>query len=424
MKRMKQGLIAATAVACMAGAPGLAQAATNAAIDAAIVSGLANLAGEQQGDGSWDYGGYNEAATGAVVGAFVSQESHWGTHAAAYQTIVDNAMNYLLNNATTSTVTSPRSDGLNPCGSGSSCTGVYWYGNGESTYTTGLVASAIGQYAASNPSAIATTTGPLAGMSWTQIAQGVTNEYVASQATVVDQTYAGARGGWRYYIPGNGDADSSTTQWAVLSMIYDKSLGATTPGFVTAELAHWLAFAQAGDGSGCYQGPASGLCDHSDTGSLLIGHKFVGTSTSDSAVQSALAWLNANWKTSANGTWYGNFGNPYAMWADYKALELTVGLNDTSAITNLLGCGTLDAGTTCNWWQDYNQWLVSNQNTDGSWDGYAYWTGPLATAFDVSILGGTIIPPPCTDCPEPASLSLMGAGVLGLGLLRRRRQNA
>ena len=156
----------------------------------------------------------------------------------------------------------------------------------------------------------------------------------------------------------------------------------------------------------------------------------MGNGKGNPAVNNALGWLNANWPEGASSTWYGNFGNPYAMWADYKALDLQIGKGDTTTITNLLDsqCGgpANPPATTCNWWQDYNQWLVTNQSGDGSWPGYAYWTGPLATAFDVSILAGTEIPPPCTgvECPEPASLSLMGAGVLGMGLLRRRRQHA
>jgi len=426
MSRQKVAWLAGVALSAMTAlAPVTVMAATEVQIVGAIDNGLANLAATQAPGGYWSYGGYEEAATGAAIGAFISQESHWGANAPAYQSDVNNAVSYLLANASTSTV-GVRDDGNNPCGTGT-CTGVYWYGAGESTYTTGIVASAIGQYAASNPSAIATTSGPLAGMTWTQIAQGITNEYAGSQTTVNNAIVSNRVGGWRYYIPGNGDSDSSTTQWAVLSMIYDQSLGATTPGFVKTGLATWLAFAQAEAGNpygqpagaGCYQGPPSGLCEQSDTGSVLLGLKFIGAGLSDTAVQNALAFLNAHWTEGANGTWYGNFGQPYAMWADYKALELWLGLDNTTTITNLLGCGSLDSTQVCNWWQDYNNWLVANQNADGSWNGYAYWYGPLATAWDVSILGGTVIP---VATPEPAALLVLGAGLAGLGLVRRRRR--
>ena len=174
-------------------------------------------------------------------------------------------------------------------------------------------------------------------------------------------------------------------------------------------------------GGGCYQGPASGLCDNSDTGGLLLGLSFLGKNTSDPAVQAALTFLNNNWATYANSTWYGNFDHPYAMWADYKGLQTTIGLLDNTYITNLLTtCGApnnLPGSGICNWWEDYNEWLVQNQNADGSWNGYAYWTGPLATAFDVNILGATQIP----QTPEPGTLLLLGSGVVGLaGVVRRK----
>jgi PEP-CTERM motif len=61
---------------------------------------------------------------------------------------------------------------------------------------------------------------------------------------------------------------------------------------------------------------------------------------------------------------------------------------------------------------------VWDQNANGGWSGYDYWTGNLATAFYLPILGGTEIPVPV---PEPATLAVLALGLLGVAGLRRRK---
>ena len=120
----------------------------------------------------------------------------------------------------------------------------------DSSYTTGLIAPAIALYAKNNPGAVATTTGPLANMTWKDIAQGITNTWAASQSTANQGVLIG---GWRYGLNDGYDSDMSTTQWGIISLIYDQTLGAITPGITKTDLAKWLNFAQDHTtGAGCY----------------------------------------------------------------------------------------------------------------------------------------------------------------------------
>lgn len=269
-----------------------AKAASPTQIANAVAAGLASLYSQQKSSGCpgavqgcWSYsngGPYYAAPTGAAVFAFLGAKSSWGAQAANYQTAVTNGINYLLANAATITV-STRDDGVNICPGGSgACTGVYWVGEGELTYSTGIVAAAVDSYGlALGAGAMATTSGPLAGMTYGQIAQGISNEFVATQSTSADLTTNGGRyveyGGWRYGTPGYaGDSDTSTTQWAVYSFIFDESLGATEPASTKTNLAHWLSIVQEPSTAGalaggvCYQSVVANSCqigpDNSDTG--------------------------------------------------------------------------------------------------------------------------------------------------------------
>ncbi len=370
----------------------IARAATEAERLTAIEKGLAYLYQTQQTEGYWSSPGYNKAATGAATFALFSQQDKWGNNTTKYQAAVDKAIGYLLNTATVTDV-GTRNDGIDICPGGStSCKAVYWYDTAVATYTTGLVAPAVAAYGQKlGRNVVATTQGPLAGMTWAEIAQGITNAFAANQST----SRNGDRdGGWRGF-PGNGDSDSTTTHWAVTSLLYDETLGAITPQVVKNELKVWLGNVQHTSGAVCFQ-PGSEPCDHANTGGWLLAMRFSGYDVTNSQVQAALSFLNTQWQSAASNISYGNFGHPYAMWAVYSGLEATVGLSSSTHITNLLtDCnanGDPSGNAPCTWSHDYTDWLVKSQKEDGSWVGYAYWSEAIATALYLNILGAIPIP--------------------------------
>jgi len=433
---MKRVLISALSLALLSvGLTATASAATEAQKLTAILNGLAHLdyvqcktAGSVMG--SWGTsqcgGGESDAFTGAALFALLTQKAKWPANLATqYATDVTNGVNYLLANASVSTVsTNNSSQNICPGGSGT-CKAIYWnITNGEEVYVTGFVAAALDTYGVmQGVGSVATTSGPLAGLTWTQIAQGITNAYAAAQCTS-----GFCIGGWRYSLPSDNDGDMSTTQWGALASGYNESAGATTPAFVKTNLTTWLGNDIA-TGAACYQPGCGYGPTNSENGAWLVSAAWAG----DANQSAATGTLNTQWQATVSNTYFGNFGHPYAMWSTYKGLEATIGLKDTSHITNLLTkCGApnnLPGSGVCNWWEDYNEYLINGYlptypvptTTDGAgntyWAGYSYWPDPLSTAVFSSIIGASALPSTITQTP-PTTVPAVGRwGLVALGIL-------
>jgi hypothetical protein len=227
--------------------------------------------------------------------------------------------------------------------------------------------------------------------------------------------------GINYMIqPPQGDADNSTAQWPVIGLTFAKAVPRVTVYPQTAtELQKWITYIQnsVSGGSG-YASPNDIYVNEAKTGGLLVEMAYAGGGGN---MALAKAYLNTNWQNTPSD-WWGNFGSPYAMWSIYKGLAVTVGVNDMTTITNLHpNPGDVDnPDHGWNWWEDYCEWLVNNQNANGSWNGYWYWTGTLAAAWNINILNATEVGPPPVTTPEPGSLLLVLGGLVGLGFVRRR----
>lgn len=379
--------------------PAATQAATNAQKQAAIDSGLAWLVTQQQANGKWIYNGGSGdvAATGAALLAFI-EEGNTPT-SGTYSTNVTNGLNYLFSNAQSAGV------GLR-----------FGPNDNNQVYNTGLVLPAI--IKAAPLSTVISSTNPLVnGKTYGQVVQSAI-DYLADAQN--DTGTGGYAGGWRY-TPNYGSSDNSVSQWPALAGLYAQGAGITWPTSVKNLQLNWIDYSQNDTTGGLgYIGPNDPTPLR--TGSGLVQMSAAGLGTSSSRVQNALTYINNNWKTFGTG---GTFGDYYGMWAVYKGLESTIGLDDTTTITNLFGQGTnpLDPGSTWNWWEEFSQYLVDHQNGSDYWSGGTFGSESMQTAWAINMLQATQIPGPEPEkVPEPTSvLGLLAIGALGAGSALTRK---
>jgi len=421
---------------------GTANAATEDEKQAAIDAGLTWLANNQLGTGAWSNNGNvsvgANAATGSALLAFLEEGYRAGTNVVIGGTdhgdVVGDGLDYLFGKAQLVSISNQTAG--NPDGDGNGY-GVRFdryttyggTGSGSDIYTTGIVASALAK--TGTPGAVVDVPGSsVHGWTHAQVVQNVTDYFAYGQADS-----GSSRGGWRYTA--NGGADNSTAQWGAISGLFASGIGIDSPDFVKEEMQYWIDYVQYHntghylDGSSGYTGPL-GYNNEAKTGGLLAEMIFaeedlygVAYDLDHPDVQAALDYLKREWDDEPSGTWYGNFGHPYAMWSVYKGLELTIGLDDST----WLDAGdyyynpatvTLDDGDTYTWWEDYCEYLVNTQ-VGGTWGGYSNWQGALSTGWYINILAATEIP--TEEVPVPAAFLLGGLGLaVSSWRLRRRKE--
>ena len=435
-----------------------AQAATEQQKQAAIDAGLVWLAQTQStsGDqGYWTYGYDGTLATTAAAAlAFVEEDYLPGVDfemgGTNYGDVVGRAVMYMLNRATIDGRFGVETAGYTRYAEDYNNDGIFGNDGGNdqaiyfnvgvpnrNVYTTGVCTPtvyALGERLGKN-NLIGMGSSAVSGLTWAQLMQDLVDWFSWAQ---VEPNTGNQRGGWRYdanYI----NSDNSTAQWGALPYLYAGDWGLGSPQYVRDELELWADYIQNNLSGGSGYSNPSQYVNVSKTGGLLLEFAVVGRPVSHASVQAAINFINTRWNTGPSGTWYGNFNHPYAMWAVYKGLSVygLTGVVYSMGSPILVGNGIPAAigGYTIgfnedplasledDWYSHYCEYLVGIQNSNGSWGGYGYWTGPLATAWYINILNAiNVIEPPDiyvdikpTSCPNPVNAK--GGGVLPVAIL-------
>lgn len=436
MKHVRQmGVCGAVLVVALMGAM-TGYAATEQAKQQAIDDGLAWLASQQQGAGNWDYGGGRNdvAATASAAMAFVG-EGYLPGDGSIYDTKVTNAVTWLFDQAK---ILSPipvetagywhHAEDYNNSGTidagdvGANDQALYFATT--DIYSNGITAPLVFELGRKlgPDTVVGLGNANIQTMTYREAMQDVVDWFSWAQ---VEPDRGNHRGGWRY-TPNYDTSDNSTAQWGALPILYADAWGLGVPQQVRDELEQWCNYIQNANGGSGYDHPGT-YVNVSKTGGLILELLAAGAGAGDPRIQDAIAFINSHWMDGPSGTWYGNLEHPYAMWAVYKAFE-RAGVTTMSNAPGGFTIGqewdpeTSDPG---DWFAHYCDYLVNIQETDGSWDGYSYWWGPLATGWYINILNAAGAPPPVTVIPEPVTAMGLLLGVVSLTrYVRRRRRNA
>lgn len=396
----------------------MASSATKEEIEQSIIDGIAWLAAQQNGDGSWgNYYSYQIATTGLAVIKLEDRAFELGFDSPfdpeyAYSTEVIAGLNFLFRNAQTIGI------GVQPAGNpdtNGNNMGVYFPRN-YYTYETGIALMAIA--GSRSPSSVVTATGyPVDGWTYGAVVQDMV-DYLAFGQT--DAPYPD-QGGWGYRHNQVGGTDNSNSGYAVLGLDFAESptfgFNANVPAFVKSELNIWINTIQdpvngdANDGGSWYRTNWSWV-NILKTGNLIYQMAFYGDTQSTQRVIDAVDYIERHWNDPNPDPGFRNPPHYQAMYCLMKGLER-------------MGIETINVGgSDIDWFDEISTIIVNSQYPDGSWPRDRYDSGyPYALTAGWALLTLERVVPAIKvpidikpgSCPNP--LNLKSKGVLPVAIL-------
>lgn len=337
--RLRKGLFLLAVLALMVAVTPVAGAQPEGLeddIETSVLSGLAWLAGQQNGDGS--FGGWDvDAHTGLAILKFEDRAVDLGFDPLdpeyEYSDVVQAGLDYLVANAQ------------------SDANGAFWGHWGHEVYSTGIAMMAL---SASGHSEL-----------YGVMLQDALDWMVWAQA---DPGCGVHRGGWRY-TPNSCDSDNSISGYATLGLGFAGAapplgFGLTIPQTTLDELNLWIGAIQdpvngdPDDGGSYYDPSWAGWVNILKTGNLLYEMGLVGDTADTSRVQDAVDYIERHWTDT----------NQDVGWLNHRQAMFTMMKGLSS-----LGIEYLDFGSgDVEWFPIVAQHLIDTQNPDGSWP-YDYW---------------------------------------------------
>lgn len=316
----------------------------------AAEKGVVWLAGMQKSNGAWgtDNGMYSMAATGLAVTKLETYALEHGKSPFSptflYKSHVEAGLTYLMQNVQTVAMSGANDTNNNGLG----LTTAY------TNYVSAIVLMAVTAGQGFNQ-VVNAPGSPVNGWKLQQVAQDFTDEFSACQSP---------QGGWRYTCP-SGDADNSVSQYVSLGLEYaqhpDYQFFCTVPASVSTGLWNWVGAIQDMGSGGSGYATATDWVNPYKTGALLQELAFLKQGPGTQKVDLALGYINNNFASPISGS----PADYMAMWSIMKGLV-------TQGVTMV---GAHD------WYQEYCDVLVAQQNADGSW--------PIAT-YDTASTEGTM----------------------------------
>ena len=389
-------------------------AATEEEIEASIEQGLAWLAVQQNPDGSW---GTNPPQMTAVTG-FALIKMQMRAYELDYESPFDPAYEYaghvergwiFIFNVTDSIPSYVKAQNMSlqthdgthddPDWDGDGV-GVYFHNPAiqNTVYTTGICLMAL--EASGTPGRVndggIDFDGDGSPDTFREIAQDA-----AEWLAIAQGDSGNDEGGWDYGALDNQTVNSATDNsnggYAVLGLAAAEAFTCAVPGWVRAELEAWIGNIQdpvngdSDDGGSYYNPdwvPGTPWCNELKTGNLIFQMTLFGDDPTVQMFQDAMDYITRHWTDQDNNPGWGYIQDP----AHYQAMFCLMKGFEYSGIDliDLDGDGTPEH----DWYQEFADVIVDQQNPDGSWPPSDFGDDLLNTIWALLTLEKFTSPPP------------------------------